>query len=189
MRAYRAWSLFVLGSWLTACGAENTPATPAAEAAAAASAPKPTSKPTPKKVGYDLRHLRPVDDQPLEQMVERMWAQARADGKQVAMLFSADWCERCQRLELELGNLHPADDIAHVRVLELVEEEWEKALRMNEFNALRLRWDPTKNTYPLLLVLDDKGAKVEEMKEAVERLEQAGQDPTLPTWFRGLKRS
>lgn len=181
MRTYRAWSIFVLGSWLMACGAEGE-STPAASAASA-------SKPAPKKVGYDLRRLRPVDDQPLEQMVERMWAQARADGKQVAMLFSADWCERCRRLELELGNLHPADDIAHVRILELVEEEWEKALRMNEFNALRLRWDSTKNTYPLFVILDDEGAKVEEMKEAVERLEQAGQDPTLPTWFRGLERS
>jgi hypothetical protein len=107
----------------------------------------------------------------------------------VAMLFSADWCERCGRLELELGNLHPASDIAHVRIIELVEEDWEQALRMNEFDQLRLRWDATKNTYPLFVVLDAQGGKVEEMKEAIERLEQAGQTATLATWFRGLRQS
>ena len=166
---------------LAACGGDSeAPAAPSGQAPAEA---------TPKTVGYDLRRLRPVDDQPLEQVVERMQAQAKAEGKQVAMLFSAEWCERCRRLELELGNLHPPGDIAHVRVLELVEEDWEKALRMNEFNALRLRWDSTKGTYPLFVVLDEKGGKVEEMKEAVERLEAAGQEATLAAWFRGLKRS
>lgn len=179
MRVHRVLLVLAIGPWLGACGTadEAEQAPPAAEAA------------TPKTVGYDLRRLRPVDDQPLEQVVARMRAEARAEGKQVAMLFSADWCERCRRLELELGNLHPPEDIAHVRILELVEEDWEKALRMNEFNALRLRWDSTKGTYPLLVVLDDEGSKVEEMKEAVERLEAAGQEPTLATWFRGLERS
>jgi hypothetical protein len=105
------------------------------------------------------------------------------------MLFSAEWCERCRRLELELGNLHPTGDIAHVRILELVEEDWEQALRMNEFELLRQRWDTTKGTYPLFVVLDEQGKKIEEMKEAVERLEQAGQEATLPTWFRGLRAS
>jgi thiol-disulfide isomerase/thioredoxin len=154
-----------------------------------AQAPSAPASPAPKKVGYDLRRLRPVGDQPLDQVIERMQTQARAEGKQIAMLFSAEWCERCRRLELELGNLHPAEDIAHVRILELVEEDWEQALRMNEFNALRLRWDSTKGTYPLFVVLDEHGAKVEEMKEAVERLEKAGEEATLATWFRGLRRS
>ena len=86
-------------------------------------------------MGYDLRRLRPVNDQPLEQMFERLLAQAQAEGKQVAVLFSANWCERCRRLELELGSLHPAGDIAHVRILELVEEDWEAVTRMNEFDA------------------------------------------------------
>lgn len=171
----------LLGSSLLlgACGNEG--GEPKAEAKAPATAPA--------KVGYDLRRLRPVDGQPLPEVYERMRAQAKAEGKQIAMLFSAEWCERCRRLELELGNLHPAGDIAHVRILELVEEDWEQALRMNEFNALRLRWDSTKGTYPLFVVLDDDGAKVEEMKEAIERLEQAGQEATLATWFRGLARS
>jgi thiol-disulfide isomerase/thioredoxin len=143
----------------------------------------------PEKVGYDLRRLRPTGDEPLVKTFERMHAQARAEGKQVAMLFSAEWCERCRRLELELGNLHPAVDIAHVRILELVEEDWEQALRMNEFELLRQRWDATKGTYPLFVVLDEHGGKIEEMKEAVDRLEQAGQAATVATWFRGLRRS
>ncbi|MCA9707162.1 MAG: hypothetical protein KDK70_15020 [Myxococcales bacterium] len=178
----RSW-LFLLGLLaLPACG-EDPARSPEAEA------PSGAAPATPKTVGYDLRRLRPVDGQSLEQVVERMRARARTDGKQVAMLFSAQWCERCRRLELELGNLHPPGDIAHVRILELVEEDWEKALRMNEFEALRLRWDSTKGTYPLLVVLDEQGGKVEEMKEAVERLEQAGQEATLAAWFRGLARS
>lgn len=140
-------------------------------------------------MGYDLRRLRPTTEEPLAKTFGRMQAQAHAEGKQVAMLFSAEWCERCRRLELELGNLHPTGDIAHVRILELVEEDWEQALRMNEFEQLRLRWDEAKGTYPLFVVLDERGRKVEEMKEAVDRLEQAGQEPTVATWFRGLRQS
>ena len=165
---------------LAACGGDGgTPGRP--EAAASAQ--------EPAKVGYDLRRLRPTSDEPLAKTFERMHAQAKAEGKQVAMLFSAEWCERCRRLELELGNLHPTGDIAHVRILELVEEDWEQALRMNEFELLRQRWDATKGTYPLFVVLDAEGRKVEEMKEAVDRLEQAGQEATVATWFRGLRRS
>jgi thiol-disulfide isomerase/thioredoxin len=168
---------------LLACGADGGVAGPAPSAGAAQPAVEP------EKVGYDLRRLRPAGDEPLVKTFERMHAQARAEGKQVAMLFSAEWCERCRRLELELGNLHPAGDIAHVRILELVEEDWEQALRMNEFELLRQRWDATKGTYPLFVVLDEHGGKVEEMKEAVDRLEQAGQAATVATWFRGLRRS
>lgn len=163
------------------CGNDPSEQGPAPQQAASPSAPA--------EVGYDLRRLRPVDGQPLDQMFERLQAQAKADGKHVAVLFSANWCERCRRLELELGNLHPADQIAHVRILELVEEDWEKVTRMNEFDALRQRWDTTKGTYPLFVVLDDEGNKREEMKEAVERLEHAGVEPTVPAWFRELPRS
>lgn len=165
---------------LSACGGDGGAASPASEASPAKE---------PAKVGYDLRRLRPTTDEPLVKTFERMQAQARAEGKQVAMLFSAEWCERCRRLELELGNLHPTGDIAHVRILELVEEDWEQALRMNELELLRQRWDATKGTYPLFVVLDEQGAKVEEMKEAIDRLEQAGQEPTVAAWFRGLRRS
>ncbi|MCA9648776.1 MAG: hypothetical protein KC501_02640 [Myxococcales bacterium] len=175
-----AWLALLLGCGGSGPDDGGSPA--AGEAASSAPA-------APVTVGYDLRRLRPVNDQPLEQMFERLLAQAQAEGKQVAVLFSANWCERCRRLELELGSLHPAGDIAHVRILELVEEDWEAVTRMNEFDALRLRWDQTKGTYPLLVVLDDQGGKVEEMKEAIDRLEQAGAEATLPTWFRGLRRS
>jgi thiol-disulfide isomerase/thioredoxin len=163
---------------LTACGGDGG-APGRTEAAGSAQ--------EPAKVGYDLRRLRPTSDEPLAKTFERMHAQAKADGKQVAMLFSAEWCERCRRLELELGNLHPTGDIAHVRILELVEEDWEQALRMNELELLRQRWDATKGTYPLFVVLDAEARKVEEMKEAVDRLEQAGQEATVATWFRGLR--
>lgn len=140
-------------------------------------------------VGYDLRHVRPVDGQPLPEVFERMQASANKDGKQLAILFSANWCERCRRLELELGNLHPESEIGHMRIVELVEEEWEQVIRMNEFNALRQRWDEKDGTYPLLVVLDAEGNKVEEMKEAVERLEKAGVAATLPNWFKELRPS
>ncbi len=170
-----------LGLWICAAGPSGCGEDPPPEPSAGAMAP------AQRMVGYDLRRLRPVDGQTLEQVYARMRAQAQADGKQIAMLFSAEWCERCRRLELELGSMHPEGDIAHVRILELVEEDWEKALRMNEFNALRLRWDSTKNTYPLFVVLDEQGQKREEMKEAVERLEQAGHEVTVATWFRGLR--
>jgi thiol-disulfide isomerase/thioredoxin len=168
---------------LVACGGDGG-TTGSGEAAASANAAA-----EPATVGYDLRRLRPTTDEPLAKTFERMHAQAKAEGKQVAMLFSAEWCERCRRLELELGNLHPAGDIAHVRILELVEEDWEQALRMNEFELLRQRWDATKGTYPLFVVLDAEGRKVEEMKEAIDRLEQAGQETTVATWFRDLRRS
>ena len=165
---------------LSACGGDGGAASPASESSPAKE---------PAKAGYDLRRLRPTKDEPLARTFERMQAQAKAEGKQIAMLFSAEWCERCRRLELELGNLHPTGDIAHVRILELVEEDWEQALRMNEFELLRQRWDVTKGTYPLFVVLDAEGKKVEEMKEAIDRLEQAGQEPTVAGWFRGLRQS
>jgi thiol-disulfide isomerase/thioredoxin len=177
----RATFASLLGLLLLACSGDGGATSAASPEASAVAAPEPA------KVGYDLRRLRPTTDEPLADTFERMHAQTRAEGKQVAMLFSAQWCERCRRLELELGNLHPPADIAHVRILELVEEDWEQALRMNEFERLRQRWDATEGTYPLLVVLDDQGRKVEEMKEAVERLEQAGQEATLAAWLRGLR--
>jgi thiol-disulfide isomerase/thioredoxin len=172
----------LLGLLVSACGSDG-------EAAGQAASTKAAIEPEPERVGYDLRRLRPTTEEPLVAIFERMQAQARAEGKQVAMLFSAEWCERCRRLELELGNVHPAGDIAHVRILELVEEDWEQALRMNEFELLRQRWDAAKGTYPLFVVLDEQGGKLEEMKEAVDRLEQAGHEPTVATWFRGLRSS
>lgn len=174
-----AW-ITIVASLLLACGGED---------GASASATPSAAPAEPAKVGYDLRRLRPTAEEPLARTFERMQAQAKADGKQLAMLFSAEWCERCRRLELELGNLHPPADIGHVRILELVEEDWEQALRTNELDLLRQRWDATKGTYPLLVVLDAEGKKVEEMKEAIDRLEQAGQEPTVAAWFRGLRAS
>lgn len=145
--------------------------------------------PKPKKVGYDLRRLRPRNGETLVSMFERMHKAAMAEGKHGAILFSADWCEPCRRLDLELGNMHPADKIGHVRIFEIKEEDWEQATRMNEVNAMRTRWTPTINAYPVLVLLDDKGDRIEEMQEAKDRLEHEGTEPTLPNWFAVLAHS
>lgn len=152
---------------------EPVPATPAKAAAPAAEA----------SVGYDLRRLRPRDEEKLADMFERLRGQALAEGKRVMVLFSADWCEPCRTLEAELGNRHPAEQIGDVRVLELKEEDWQAAARMDEFNELRRRWAGQVGSYPLLLLLDEKGQRVEEMKEAIARLEAAGVVPTLAHWI------
>jgi thiol-disulfide isomerase/thioredoxin len=137
-------------------------------------------------VGYDLRRLRPREEEPLATMFDRLEAQARAEGKRVVVLFSADWCEPCQHLDLELGNTHPRSMIGGVRVLELKEDEWSAAARMDEFNALRRRWEAVLGTYPLVVLLDREGKRVEEMREAKDRLEALGLDATLPLWFASL---
>ncbi|PRQ01337.1 hypothetical protein [Enhygromyxa salina] len=134
-------------------------------------------------VSYDLRRLRPREDEPLADMFERVRVQAIGEHKRVAVLFSADWCEPCRHLDLELGNTHPESMIGDVRILELKEDDWSVGARMDEYNALRRRWEPVLNTYPLLLLLDAEGQRVEEMKDAKLRLEQAGLEPTLPVWF------
>ena len=135
------------------------------------------------EVGYDLRRLRPRDEETLAEMFDRQRVQAAKDGKRVAALFSADWCEPCRQLETELGNRHPAAQIGDVRILELKEEDWAGATRMDEFDALRKRWTANKGSYPLLLLLDAEGKKREEMKEAKDRLTAAGIPDTLADWF------
>lgn len=140
----------------------------------------------PKTVGYDLRRLRPKNGETLDAMFDRMAAQAKSEGKRAAVLFSADWCEPCRKLDLELGNTHPESDIGHVRIFELKEEEWEAATRMDEFAKLRKRWYEPEDSYPVFIVLDASGAKGEEMKEAIDRLGAEGVEPTVSNWFRGL---
>lgn len=159
-----------------ACG---SPPAPAPQASAPAAAPAEAEA----DVGYDLRRLRPRDEEKLEAMFERLRAQALAEGKRVAVLFSADWCEPCRELELELGNQHPAEEIGDVRILELKEEDWQAAARLDEFNALRRRWSGQVGSYPLFVLLDAAGGRQEEMKEAIDRLEQAGVKPTLARWL------
>jgi len=156
--------------------ASSTPAadSPAASASASAQA---------KMIGYDLRRLRPRDDENLAAMFERLHTQAKADNKRVAVLFSADWCAPCKQLEAELGNLQPAEQIEDVRIFELKEEDWAEVTRMSEFNELRARWYPKKGSYPVVILLDEDGAALEEMKEAIDRLEGEGLEPTLPNWF------
>jgi hypothetical protein len=137
-------------------------------------------------VGYDIRRLRPVANEPLAAMFTRVFERAASDGKRVAVLFSAGWCEACRALTLELGNMHPADTIGDVRILELKEEDWEPATRMDEYNALRSRFHPVLRTYPLFVMLDEHGDKVEEMREARVRLEAMGARATVPNWFQSL---
>jgi thiol-disulfide isomerase/thioredoxin len=163
---------------LAGCGGgTDGEATPSAPGAAAKE---------PATVGYDVRRLRPRNGETLDAMFARMAKEARAEGKHVAVLFSADWCEPCRILELEFGNMHPAERIGHVRILEMKEEDWERATRMNEFNDLRQRWSAPLNQYPLFLLLDESDQKIEEMKEAKERLEAEGKEATLPNWFGAL---
>ncbi len=150
--------------------------------AEAAPASQPAAK-APAKVGYDLRRLRPRDGETLDAMFARMTKAAHEDGKNVAVLFSADWCEPCRRLELELGNEHERERIGGFRILELKEEDWMAATRMNEFNALRKRWYAKLDSYPVFLLLDENDAKVEEMKEAIDRLNAEGVEPTVDNWF------
>ena len=137
-----------------------------------------------RKVGYDLRRLRPRNGESLAEMFERLRTAAVEEGKVVAVLFSADWCEPCRMLDLEFGNMHPASEIGHVRILEIKEEDWQAVTRMNEVNQLRTRWTPTINAYPVLVALDAKGDGIEEMRDAKDRLEAAGVEPTIPNWFK-----
>ena len=158
------------------------------EAAPEATAPAKEAAERDPMVGYDVRRLRPREE-PLVESFERQRERALSEGKQVAVLFSADWCEPCRILELELGNMHPRSLIGHVRILEMKEEDWEPVTRMNEFNNLRRRWSAPLNEYPLFMLLDEDGEKVEEMQEAKRRLEGMGVEPTLFNWFESRRRS
>lgn len=138
-----------------------------------------------EKIPYDLRRLRPSKEE-LNPWFKKLVQRSIKEGKRPAVLFSAKWCHACQDVELELGNMHPRKDIGHVRIFELVEEDWEGVTRMDEFNDLRARWHPELGTYPMLFVLDANGDKVESMDEAKIRLEEAGKEVNFPTWFADL---
>ncbi len=153
--------------------------------------PAPSTKPIAAKVtkteagpvNYDVRRIRPRNEEPLEAMFERLRKQALADNKRVAVLFSADWCEPCRILDAELGGTHPREQIGDVRLLEFKEEDWSAVTRLDEYNKLRERWDTNAGSYPLLVLLRSDGSILEEMKAAKERLEAAGKQATLPVWF------
>lgn len=172
----RALAGLSLSMLLLACNAQEPPPEPSSSAEQDRVDQDPM-------VGYDLRRLRPREQEPLANMFDRLAAEAKTDGKRVVVLFSADWCEPCKHLDLELGNTHPKSMIGKIRILQLKEDDWSAAARMDEFNQLRRRWEPVLGTYPLVVLLDDEGKRVEEMKEAKDRLEAEGLDPTLPLWF------
>ena len=171
MRKVRGVMGALAGLLVLACSGEAAKSVPAKAAA------------VDTTVGYELRRLRPRDEERLAAMFDRLHAVAVAEGKRVAVLFSADWCEPCRLLETELGNRHSAAEIGDVRIFELKEEDWTVATRMDEFEGLRRRWSPVLASYPLLILLDDKGGQREEMKEAITRLEAMGIEPTLANWL------
>ena len=178
MRQERSDRSIVVWALAAVCGCGGEAAKPAV-----AVAPVVVKPESDAEVGYDLRRLRPRDEETLAEMFDRQRAQAAKEGKRVAALFSADWCEPCRLLETELGNRHPARQIGDVRILELKEEDWAAATRMDEFDALRRRWTGLTGSYPLLILLDAAGQKQEEMKEAIDRLKAAGVEPTLANWL------
>lgn len=144
--------------------------------------------PIDKKVGYDLRQLRP-GGKSLEEAFDGSRARALADGKRVAVLFSADWCAPCKKLEAELGNTQPQSQIGDVRIVMVKEEDWRDATRMSEFDKLRLRWSTVVGQFPYFVLLDEDGHVLEEMKQAVDRLEGEGVEPTVANWFDNARMS
>jgi thiol-disulfide isomerase/thioredoxin len=174
--------ILLLAVAVLGCGTSTEAGTPDGAA-------KAEKKDRDPMVGYDLRRLRPRDGEPLKEMFERVRERAVGEGKQVAVLFSADWCEQCRIIDLELGNMHPESLLSHVRILELKEEDWEEVTRMNEFNNLRRRWSAPLNVYPLFVLLDEDGEKVEDMDEAKQRLKDMGVEPTLVNWLDSVRTS
>jgi hypothetical protein len=170
---------FMMVTAMAGCG------TPGEAPAPEASEQKPDANPM---VGYDLRSIRPRDGEALRDSFERQRHKALAEGKQVAVLLTADWCERCRMLELELGKMHPESMIAHIRILKLKEEDWEAVTRMNEFRDLNHRWSPVLE-YPMFVLLDDDGERVETEEGAKARLLGMGVEPTLPYWFESVRKT
>lgn len=170
-----ALAVVVSGVVGTTCSRDASP--PRHEVTAAPAGPL-----LPALVGYDIRRIRPQAD-PLEDTFARLEKTARSEGMRVALLFSADWCDSCKRLELEFGNSHPAGTIDDVRILQFVEEDWEAATRMDEVYDLRRRYYPRLDNYPVMLLLDGDGHLIEEMADASKRLEAAGEDPSMVNWF------
>jgi thiol-disulfide isomerase/thioredoxin len=163
---------------LSACGGEDSP--PSADESKEAVAKSEAEG--DKAVPYDLRQIRPGEKK-LADVFEASRKGALAEGKQVAVLFSADWCAPCKRLEAELGNTQPRSQIGEVRIVMVKEEDWRDSTRMVEFDNLRLRWSPAVGAFPLFVLLNEDGSAREEMKEAIERLESQGLEPTVANWF------
>jgi hypothetical protein len=142
----------------------------------------------PALVRFDIRELKPTPE-PLVERFDHTAQEARAENKDVVVFFSADWCNACRDVELDLGGLHAPEEIDHVRILQLKEEAWEKQGRLDEFNTLRERWSDEMFTYPMIVLLDGAGKKREDMNQAKTRIEADGTTPTFVRWFAGIRKS
>ncbi len=154
MRTIR-WLLFLA---LASCGSEESAREPAPETAqpsapaeqeAHASTEPPPEVESPYEEGVDA-----------QAQIDAAVAQARADGKRVLLVFGANWCVWCRRLEHVLRN--------ETRVAAALRERWhvvhvDTGTRGSGTNrAVIDRYgDPVQHGLPCLVVLDGQGTLVQ----------------------------
>jgi len=137
---------------LSACGSEEsgpaaavaTPESPADTEAAATSAPPEVERPYEEGVDAQAE-------------IDAALTAARGDGKRVLLMFGANWCEWCRRLEWVFRNeasvsqrLASAYHLVHVDT---------GTRRSNINHDVTMRYgDPLPNGLPCLVVLDAEGS-------------------------------
>jgi thioredoxin-related protein len=87
-------------------------------------------------------------------------ATAKAEHKNVLLMFGANWCIWCRRLHSTFENNVSVHNALHDHyVLVLVDSNWRNGVKRNY--AINLRYDnPLKEGLPVLVVLDPEGKKL-----------------------------